>query len=179
MSADRYIETFTGERFYTRDHRRTTPAITDIAHALANTCRYGGHCARFYSVAEHSCLVADWLIDTGATKAVAFVGLMHDAQEAYIGDMPSPLKAVIPAFAALEREVWEWIADEFALPYALPEIVKEADQRILIDERRALMSPTASDAGWPAVEPLGMPIYAWLPKGAEAEFLRRFRLLQP
>lgn len=72
--------------------------ITDIAGALSKICRFGGHSNIFYSVAEHSIIVAEILESEGANKATVFAGLMHDCSEAYLGDMPRPLRAILKQY---------------------------------------------------------------------------------
>jgi hypothetical protein len=74
----------------------------DIVIGLSNVCRFAGQCRRYYSVAEHSVLVADLMRYRDADSYEAFAGLLHDAAEAYIGDMTAPLKAVMrPMIASL------------------------------------------------------------------------------
>ena len=89
------ISTFTGHAFdfHDADTWRYDHAaqLNDIARALANTPRFGGH-TMFYSVAEHSLRVSDWLRDHGADERVQLLGLWHDAPEAYLGDHPRPRK---------------------------------------------------------------------------------------
>lgn len=68
--------------------------ISDIAHHLAAVCRFGGACDPWYSVAEHSCLVARLMLARGLHWRIQLAGLLHDAHEAYIGDLQSPLKAM-------------------------------------------------------------------------------------
>src|SRR4051812_41614297 len=120
-----WIKTFSG-RF---DFLKLDPNeinIKDIAHALAHTCRFNGHCKKFYSVAQHSVYVSQIVPEVDAPA-----GLMHDATEAYIGDMTRPLKAMFPEFGALEDRLWRRIAGKFGLPAELPETVKHADDLAL------------------------------------------------
>lgn len=86
--------------------------MDDIATSLAKLCRFNGHCAGHYSVAEHSVLVS-YLVP----ESLALVGLMHDAAEAYIGDLVSPLKALCPEFQAIEREVEAHIMQALDIPH--------------------------------------------------------------
>lgn len=88
------IETASGRFYDYLDPQPEQVCIDDIAIALSNTTRFGGHCSRFYSVAEHSCLVRQLVIEAGRPD-LGLAALLHDAHEAYIGDIPSPLKAVI------------------------------------------------------------------------------------
>jgi hypothetical protein len=105
-----------------------------IAHALANLCRFTGHCRTFYSVAQHSVLVASLL-----PRELKFAGLMHDATEAFVGDLATPIKVLLPFYIALEKVVWCAIAKRYHLPMALPPAVKRADLIALATEKRDLM----------------------------------------
>ena len=92
-----WIITASGKRFYLR---RPTPAdidAGDVAHALAHICRFNGHTREFYSVAQHSILVSRLLPDE-----LKLAGLLHDAAEAYCGDMVKPLKNCLKDFAEYE-----------------------------------------------------------------------------
>ncbi len=114
----------------------------DIAHALSLICRFGGACRRFYSVAEHSINVSRLLEPFGLARE----GLLHDAAEAYLGDMPTPLKRLFPEFSKLEDRLMEIIAGVFGLDWPFPELVKEADRYMLEREAEALM--TRGIEGW-------------------------------
>jgi len=102
-------------------------AIEDIAHALASVPRFGGHLNRHYSVAQHSVMCM--------MKASSFedkkAALMHDASEAYLGDIPTPIKARLPEYKECEHNLMLMIADKFGFEYPLNETVKEIDARML------------------------------------------------
>ncbi|MCU1488265.1 MAG: oligoribonuclease [Actinomycetia bacterium] len=106
--------------------------INDIAHALARQCRYNGHVGGFLSVARHSIWVAEHLL-VGGHPDHALVGLLHDAAEAYLGDMVRPLKygAVGREYLVVEAKVEAVVADRFGLPWPMPDLVSEADNFIL------------------------------------------------
>lgn len=91
------VETFTGKFVDTKKPDPASIDLGDIAHALANTCRYGGHCQRFYSVAEHAVFVSRRLERKGYSKNVQLAGLHHDDAEAYLGDIPRPMKSLLGA----------------------------------------------------------------------------------
>lgn len=163
-----WMQTFSGGRFYPLDPRPGDIEPADIAHALSLLCRYGGHVDRFYSVAEHCVLMSKAVSPENALAA-----LLHDATEAYVVDVPRPLKAHLPEYRAIEDSVWVAISNAFGIPYEVPQEVKDADTRILIDERAALL-PRAEH--WPsldAYEPLDVPILAWTPGVAEVYFVDR------
>lgn len=170
-----FILTYTGVRFWPIDPRPEEVNIADIAHALANLCRYTGHVSRFYSVAEHSCHVADC-----APREDALWGLLHDATEAYIGDLARPIKhsdaGFGEAYQVAERRLMRAICIRFELPSRMPESVATFDDRVLETEAHALMPPLGrSWTGRAKVE--GLEVAGWTPKRAEREFLRRFHNL--
>lgn len=164
-----WIQTYTGKAVRILNPRPQDVHIHDIAHALANICRYTGHVKKHYSVAEHCVHVSR---DTG------MVGLMHDATEAYVGDVSSPLKRCIPKYKKIEQLHWLAICSAFELPAVLPKAVHEADLRMLVTEARDLMGPRPYD--WTIdVEPysdisVAVPMTAL---EAEYKFLERFHEL--
>lgn len=117
-----WIETFTGTKFYPLDAKETEIEITDIAHSLSNQCRYGGHTSGFYSVAQHSCLVAD-LVDS----KYKLDALLHDATEAYLLDLPKPVKMCMPDYEKFEEELREIICRKFNIVYPIPKNVLDMD----------------------------------------------------
>src|SRR4051794_3312144 len=114
--------------------------IGDITRALANVCRFGGHCRSFYSVAQHSVIVSELVEQRGGDVEDVFAALMHDASEAYLGDMPHPIKHRSPlgaAFKAAEDHLEQVLARRFHIKPGVAEI-KKADRALLATERRAL-----------------------------------------
>lgn len=108
--------------------------IVDIAHALSGICRWGGHCQTFYSVAQHSLIVSSLL-----PQRLALWGLLHDAAEAYLADIPRPVKTRMPEFVHAERRLLRVIAKRFGLVWPIPPEVFEADDRVLAHEAQYLM----------------------------------------
>lgn len=100
-----------GRPFWPIDPRADEIDIEDIAFSLSHLCRFGGHCKRFYSVAEHSVYVSRLV-----SPEAALWGLLHDASEAYVGDMPRPLKRMLPEFVMMEGKVQQAVAERFSLP---------------------------------------------------------------
>jgi 5'-deoxynucleotidase YfbR-like HD superfamily hydrolase len=94
---DGYMQTFSGDKFYPFDLTKFVLNFDDIAHALSNICRYAGHTKRFYSVAEHCVVMAELFPDE------AKAALLHDAAEAYFGDLPRPIKQMFPQFREMEH----------------------------------------------------------------------------
>lgn len=126
------IGTFTG-RMDPLDPRPDEINIEDIAHALSRQCRYNGHCTGFLSVARHSLWVSDELHSFG--PAMQFAGLLHDAAEAYIGDMVRPLKRApeMAPFRDADEKLEKAIAGVFGIPHPLPDEVMEADRYVLVE----------------------------------------------
>ena len=138
------IQTFTGKLVNPLAMRAEDVDIRDIAHALSNLCRFTGHTTRFYSVAEHSLHVWGTVFhEFGGTKRDGLYALLHDASEAYLVDIPRPLK-ILPQFAwyrEAEARLQRTIYQAFGLdPDAEPSIVKQADTAMLGLEARDLMN---------------------------------------
>lgn len=127
------ISTWTGQRVDPLNFQPSDANVYDIAHALARQCRYNGHVEHFVSVALHSVWVSHRL--RNESPELQMWGLLHDATEAYIGDMVKPLKhslAMTP-FREVEDEIEKAIAEAYRLPYPMPDIVKEADRFVTVD----------------------------------------------
>jgi hypothetical protein len=175
-----FMQTFTG-RCVRLDRPPTAADIdpVDIVEALSRICRFNGHVVvEHYSVAAHSLLVADQLPDH-----LKLAGLLHDAHEAYVGDMTSPMKAALGVVGDAYRELAaafdRAIADRFGLDVALfkDPAVQTADLRALATEKRDVMAPEPCpwmigaellDAAYP---PLERRVYAL----TMAEARRHFR----
>jgi hypothetical protein len=168
-----FMQTYSGKAFFPLDPRVQDVDIRDIAHSLALQCRYAGHCRRFYSVAEHSVLIARWLVGR-ADAETALWGLLHDASEAYLVDVPRPVKPSLVGYKEAEAKVMEVIAKHFGMPLGMPEIVHEADNRIIADE---IVNMTRMPWHAKHDDPLGVPLMYWSPSEAEEEFLATFEAL--
>jgi len=175
-----YLQTVSGRFVNPLDPDLEQIDIQDITRALANTCRFGGHCRSFYSVAQHSVIVSELVEERGGDPEDVFAALMHDAAEAYLGDMPHPLKhrsALGEAFKQAEKHLEQAINTRFNIKPGVPEI-KRADRALLATERRAL---STEDWHWPeldGVEPLEIELTAWSPDDAAAKFKARYAELE-
>lgn len=132
------ILTFTGIYIDPCNPDPSRLSIIDIAHALSNSCRYGGHCPKFYSVAEHSVLVHNLMEKERFPKPALFAGLMHDAEEAYLMDMPTPIKRqfqnYVDAGVNLRKVIWE----HYGIDWNLYKSVEPHDQEAYQQERQRL-----------------------------------------
>lgn len=166
-----YIGTYRG-RFYPFAPKPEDVDIRDIAHGLANICRYTGACETRYSVAEHSILIARWLLPRFGSET-ALAGLLHDAPEALsgFGDVARPSKLHAPIIKQTENAIWELaVAPAFGIGVELPAEVHEADSRIIADE----MAQNMHESDPEYTDPLGVSLELWSPSSAEMYFLHTF-----
>lgn len=145
--------------------------IEEIAEALSNICRYTGHVKKFYSVAEHSVLVSKLVPDR-----LALAGLLHDSSEAFLGDVSSPLKKLLPDYKRIENRVQEAIANYYDIPYPFPEEIHEADKRMYWNERTNV-APGPKDTLWHTEFRAARKVHAVgvTPPIAKRMFLQRFK----
>jgi len=146
----------------------------DIAHALSHLCRFTGHVETFYSVAQHSVHVADLL-----PNQYKLEGLMHDGTEAFLTDISSPLKRMLPDYKAIEKRVERALAKAFNLPFPMSPLVKDADSVMLMTERRDLMPlPRVGEASvqWPTFIPADFTVVPWPARYAKMVWLHRYDL---
>ena len=167
-----WITTFTGKKFHFLDPQPDEIDIIDIAHSLSITCRFGGQCREFYSVAEHSIRVADVV-----PKEYKLHALLHDASEAYMPDLPRPMKATLSEFKGIEIIILQAIFNKFLYSPDTQKpgskLIKEADDTLLATEGRDLM---ANMDDWdPLPKPLIEVIKPLSSKDAELLFHYRFR----
>ncbi|WP_231937855.1 metal-dependent phosphohydrolase [Burkholderia lata] len=156
--------------------------IEDIATALSRICRFTGHTTRFYSVAQHSVLVS-YLVP----PEYALQGLLHDASEAYLGDVSSPLKQLLPDYKAIEQRVESAILGRFGLSVPLHPSIKDADVRALVTERRDFMPKPAEryrvtdSVAWSWTDGVeataAVPLPTFNPAVARVVFLARYEEL--
>lgn len=166
-----WIQTYSGIPFYPLDPREEEIAIIDIAHSLSMQCRYAGHCLEYYSVAEHCCLIHDAIEPEHKKQA-----LMHDASEAYLVDLPRPVKNDMPQYKGIETKLEAVIFKKFGIPYPFHPRVKDFDTMILVAEKDQNM---VQGLEWNtnSLPALDVTLKFWSPKEAKFEFLSRFNSL--
>lgn len=177
-----YIPTASGGKWYFLDPDPADVYIDDIAAGLSRLCRYSGQIAddiEMLSVAEHSTLMTEFAIEEGlvTTREEALEVHLHDAPEAYLGEMTSPLKLLMPDYKTIEEVNAGVIRQAFRLP-ARPEpaFIKRLDRRIVLDERDAAINwsgePWAADRM--GLERLGVTVEGWSPRWARRRFLEAY-----
>lgn len=171
-----WLQTYTGKQFWPFDPRPEDICIEDIAHALSNQCRFAGHCTDFYSVAQH-CVHASFHVPSRD----ALWALLHDSPEAYLVDLPRPIKrysTIGTEYSQVEDRLMQCICEKYNLPQETPESVKKVDWALLMNEKRDLMpnSPVAWE-GESTPDPY-VTIWPWVPKAAKQSFIDRFNFLR-
>lgn len=173
---DGWIQTYTGRKFHPFEPRLEDIDIEDIAHSLSLQCRFSGHCKEFYSVAQH-CVIAA----SNASPENALWVLLHDAPEAYLTDIPRPLKR-LPEFRfykIFENQLMQQICQKYGLPLEEPAEVKEIDLKMLVTEARDVMSNLHPEWHYkePEYEAYPDPIDCMTPQEAKHAYLQMFHLV--
>jgi 5'-nucleotidase len=166
-----WINTYLGHKIYPLDPDPTAIDILDVAHALSIFPRFCGHTRCFYSVAEHSVYVSQY-----CPREFALWGLLHDASEAYLGDITRPLKRTetMAPYRDSEKRLMSVICERFGISKQEPAEVKEADQRLLYTEAIQLFPRRNADWRQHAEPYPGLIIRGLNPEAAESLFLRRY-----
>jgi 5'-deoxynucleotidase YfbR-like HD superfamily hydrolase len=154
--------------------------IFSIASALSKICRFGGHCPRFYSVAEHCVHAARLCASKGyATEAVGNV-LMHDSAEAYIGDMVKPLKIAMDEYMHFEKKIEKAVQRRFGLKFDLYQNVIKRFDRIMLKVEKVNMWPQDKElwAGFAHTEDVELDLNFWTPDEAKDQFLQFAKIWQ-
>lgn len=164
-----WIQTVKGRKFWPLDARPGDFDIEEIAHALSNLCRFGGHTRDFYSVSQHCVLVSQLV-----PLELARDGLMHDAAEAYLIDLPRPIKYAMPTYLEAEHKMEVALAEQFGLDFPWHPMVKAADNNALVTEARDLLGKPPED--WTTVTGVAvlMRITPLDPRAARNLFLERW-----
>lgn len=154
------IQTYSGHMINFVEPEHNIIDITDIAHSLSNKCRFNGHTCVFYSVAEHSLHVHDMMNNILPNMEDPYIydfkkkALMHDFSEAYISDIHTPLKAMLPEYRHIEMKTTYSIDSRFHMRYhpRTDFYVKLADKILLIMENDVFLSGDLSDDVYDYVE---------------------------
>lgn len=176
---DAWMETSTGGKIHIFDPQPGEIRLEDIVHACGYTCRYGGHCKTHYSVAQHSVHVADVVKDRGGNATLQLQALLHDAAEAYIGDLPRPVKMWMSQFQDLDAYLTGKIMEVFGVPLQnddLPHEIHYVDRNICHDEGKVLLK-SGPGAWWSNLESFGLEIDPWGPSVAKHVMRRRIQEL--
>jgi len=182
------MQTFTGKIFDVFDPDPDQIDIFDIAHHLSLMTRFNGGCKWFFSIAQHSINCSERAVDyhyqRPSEEKLSLALLMHDAAEAYVGDIVRPIKRKITDFSVIENGVMDAINKRFDLP-RVAEIrgyktaVKEVDNRMLVTEKLQLMDPNVKWAIEDIFEPYDLELELWQPRAAEMLFLSHFARYRP
>ena len=167
---DAWIQTYSGKKFFPLNPSLDSICIEDIAHALSMQCRFTGHTKFHYSVAQHSVLVS-----LNCDKSLALYGLLHDASEAYISDISSPIKrtSAFEPYKKIEKHLQAMIFNKFGLESSEPAHIKEIDLKMLATEARDLF-PTPHPEWKLNIQPYDFTISQLSPRAAKYYFLHRF-----
>jgi hypothetical protein len=159
------------------DPRPDQFTFADIAGGLSKICRFGGQIERFYSVAEHSVHCCELAERDGRCIDTQVAVLMHDAAEAFIGDVVKPLKIMLPDYARVERAVEAAVAEKFMIDFDRESVyVREVDHAILIAERNELFfRDNVTWTGEESVRKISIGVQCWSPQYAEVQFKKRAR----
>lgn len=153
--------------------------IHSIASALSKICRFGGHCPLFYSVAEHCIHAAGFAQNDGHPDVVVRAILLHDATEAYLGDMVKPLKQILPEYSQLERKMERAVSEHFGIDFEKhADVIKHYDRLMLKAEKIAQWpDDNAQWEGWLEIEHRPVAFKYLMPERARIEFLEIARVL--
>lgn len=173
---DPFIQTVSGRCIDFTNPQPEDIDIEEIAHSLGLLCRFGGHCKEFYSVAEHSVRCAALAKEMNLSEDLQLEALLHDAAEAYIVDMPRPIKYTLKGYKEVETIFDKVIRDKYGLPPEMSKEVHLIDNTLLSTEKRDLMNP--SDLEWSALpDPLQKRIYPHDHEDATFNFMVEFHSL--
>ena len=167
------VSTKSGRRVSLLNPSPSQIVIGDIAHGLAHQCRFNGQTNKFYSVAQHSVLVASIL-----PRELRLAGLLHDASEAYLGDVVQPLKDLLPEYQSIEANFCEVLGARFGVNLQHNYAIRHADLVVLATERRDLMPMDTADwSSIAGITPLSRTIKPKSPEAASAQFMEMFFML--
>lgn len=172
------IQTYTGRKFFPDDPHPDDLAIVDVAHALSLKCRYNGHTTKFYSVGEHSVMLALCHIARHPTDFDGALELLfHDSGEFALPDVATPIKHLAPKVKQRDEDIVQMIRERIGLRGSQPDFVHEMDKRITLNERAQFMNEV--DWEWKLqrdLKPLDVELRGWDPGMAEAMFLHHYTI---
>lgn len=175
MSYD-FIETYTNKQYHFLNPSVDEICIEDIAQALSMSCRYSGHVKSFYSVAEHSCIVSDKILELTCDRQLAFDALLHDASEAYLNDIPRPIKPHLKNYSDIEALSEKCIQDSLGCR-PMNDLIASIDKNIVRDEAEQLFLSVPS---WVKdFTSVGVKVAGLSPNYARFEFMSRYIKLKP
>lgn len=172
-----WIQTFSGGQFWPLDPRPSEIFLLDIAAGLAKECRYGGQCLRFYTVAEHSCLMDREAKRLGYSVRERRAVLFHDASEGMgLRDIPRPIKGELTNYREIEDRIMRTVAKRFDFDWPMPKHLKLLDEQIGLTEESQNMAD--KPAAWrtqqhkfEATQGIATRLECWLPDRAFVEFM--------
>lgn len=141
--SDSFIQLRSGGWFDFELPSRSNYMISDIVWGLSNVCRFAGQCTPRYSVAEHSVRVAELIPENDPQRKLK--ALLHDASEAFMCDMPTPLKRLLPAYEQIERVVQTHIYSKFGIDPCCDAGIKKADHEMFLLEQKSLFGGAPRD----------------------------------
>jgi uncharacterized protein len=171
-----WIQTYSGLDFDLLNPDINKIELIDIVHSLSMQCRFNGHCKEFYSVLEHSIHVSDLVAQHVSDSEIILKALLHDASEAYLCDIPSPIKPLLLGYSTIERSIQNLIYDKFSLSHDMEDIIHDADLMALTIEKKHVMSETNHEWNIPSHKYLYdefVPRYL-SPLQAKEEFIKHF-----
>src|SRR6266568_2652169 len=153
-----YLILNSGQRFWPEDPRPEEFNIKDISYSLSMQCRFSGHCKKYYSVGNHSILVARELSRRYGDNRLTLTGLLHDGSETVLVDLPRPIKTLKKLgedYREMEDKIQKCLAEKYNLIYPFPKEVMEVDSILLITEQRDIMPWPKDEKQWfEGIEPL-------------------------
>lgn len=174
---DTWSQTYSGRRMSILNPQPEDIYIEDIAAAISKQCRFNGHCKSFYSVGQH-CIYGSELAFKYYDREVAKEFLLHDATEAFVGDLVRPVKVHLPEFETIEQRFWKAIATRFNLPLLMSEECKYIDDVMVTWEKRDLLPNSEDWPKLPDISHLNLPTLNCLSwEHVEWAYLKRYKEL--
>jgi hypothetical protein len=173
-----WLQTYSGKRVSVLDPQTEEIDIEDVAEAVSKLCRYNGHCKEFYSVAQHCVLGAQFALSQYKDVELAKEFLLHDATEAYVGDMIRPVKIHNPTFNRIEDGMWEAVSKRFNLPREHSADCHNIDNIMLVWEKRDLLPNSEEWPGLPDITLYDFPkMECWDWENAKDMYLDMYEML--